>query len=625
VEKKNKKSIIIGITALVLITITLLGLTYAYYRTRVIGNNAEKSIGVKVKKLEIVYSDDNSSIAATGIEPGYTATKTFSVENTGDESVEFNIIFDNVENGFNKGVATRGEYNDWSYKLYSGETVDETKVLATGEITTSREQSVLEKVSVASGEKLNYTLVVTYADLENIDQSDDMGQTFELRVNISENPAGSILWETAPQGTLIYALRNNFEVESPKSTLGSPSVAKYSDGELGTEKNMSYATSREYWTYGTGYTFDDKTGLYTLTGVKTLSYDEMLADSGVKYLVSDSWLNNTRATSTEIIRTSNLPSIYFVKSIDSTNKRMSIQKKAANVVTLEAILSSAEDDYGTSYYFRGNVENNYVNFSGMCWRIVRVQGDGAIKIVLADEENECNNGYDVNNNTSAFIKNDDGDFVDSYMPTYYKNGFSDLEKYLNNDAVSSWESFKNHKIIDQTKLVDSEWCLDDTISDSYWEMEIDLDEDGIPETEAYTDWFSGFDRAIPTLKCDIVGAHSGKSTKIRSKIGLLTKDEVMFAGGTEQSLEYDYNYYLTTNTKGNYWGTLTPAVYANSYAPWGFTDDNYIAVIDTYLEPIPVYSNDSFQRPAVTLRSDVKVTLNGAGIPGTYSNPYIVG
>jgi hypothetical protein len=35
-----------------------------------------------------------------------------------------------------------------------------------------------------------------------------------------------------------------------------------------------------------------------------------------------------------------------------------------------------------AYYFRGNITNNYVVFAGMCWRIVRVTGDGSIKLAL---------------------------------------------------------------------------------------------------------------------------------------------------------------------------------------------------------------------------------------------------
>ena len=48
----------------------------------------------------------------------------------------------------------------------------------------------------------------------------------------------------------------------------------------------------------------------------------------------------------------------------------------------EAIMASTVDDYGTSYYFRGEVTNNYVEFANKCWRIVRVTGDGSVKLTL---------------------------------------------------------------------------------------------------------------------------------------------------------------------------------------------------------------------------------------------------
>ena len=47
--ENSKKSIILGVIVLVLTTLVLLGLTYAYYRTRIIGNVAEKSISITSK------------------------------------------------------------------------------------------------------------------------------------------------------------------------------------------------------------------------------------------------------------------------------------------------------------------------------------------------------------------------------------------------------------------------------------------------------------------------------------------------------------------------------------------------------------------------------------------------
>ena len=48
-------------------------------------------------------------------------------------------------------------------------------------------------------------------------------------------------------------------------------------------------------------------------------------------------------------------------------------------------LCSAPDDYGTSYYYRGNVENNWVKFGGYYWRIIRINGDGSIRMIYAGD------------------------------------------------------------------------------------------------------------------------------------------------------------------------------------------------------------------------------------------------
>ena len=110
-DNKNRKQVIIGVTALLLVTLTLLGLTYAYYRTRIIGNTNDKSVSVTSKKLEVTYQNESAVIEPTEkIEPGYTASKTFEVKNTGSESVNYGIKLDNITNTF-----ARDE--DWTYTL----------------------------------------------------------------------------------------------------------------------------------------------------------------------------------------------------------------------------------------------------------------------------------------------------------------------------------------------------------------------------------------------------------------------------------------------------------------------------------------------------------------------------
>lgn len=47
-----------------------------------------------------------------------------------------------------------------------------------------------------------------------------------------------------------------------------------------------------------------------------------------------------------------------------------------------------EDDDGKSYYYRGNTDANYMYFAGMNFRIVRLNGDGTLRIVYDEKNNE---------------------------------------------------------------------------------------------------------------------------------------------------------------------------------------------------------------------------------------------
>ena len=59
-------------------------------------------------------------------------------------------------------------------------------------------------------------------------------------------------------------------------------------------------------------------------------------------------------------------------------------KSACDDATCESnekgIFETTDDD-GTSYYYRGSVENNYVYFANRYWRIIRINGDGTIRMI----------------------------------------------------------------------------------------------------------------------------------------------------------------------------------------------------------------------------------------------------
>ncbi len=76
--------------------------------------------------------------------------------------------------------------------------------------------------------------------------------------------------------------------------------------------------------------------------------------------------------------------MYQIIEVTGGNVTKSIRHELNEVISSPGTsgVFKAEDDYGTSYYYRGAVENNYVVFANMCWRVVRVVGDGSIKLTL---------------------------------------------------------------------------------------------------------------------------------------------------------------------------------------------------------------------------------------------------
>ena len=55
---------------------------------------------------------------------------------------------------------------------------------------------------------------------------------------------------------------------------------------------------------------------------------------------------------------------------------------------------SAEDDDGGSFYYRGVINNNWVDFAGFYWRVVRINGDGSIRMIYTGLRNSTHTGTD---------------------------------------------------------------------------------------------------------------------------------------------------------------------------------------------------------------------------------------
>lgn len=220
-----------------------------------------------------------------------------------------------------------------------------------------------------------------------------------------------------------------------------------------------------------------------------------------------------------------------------------------DIATLDEGLLKTVDDLGVAYYFRGKVSNNNVSFAGFNWKIVKINGDGSIKIVLDNIIEDVTKYYEEN----------------------YEFEHSTINIVLNAWYDNNLESFSDY-------IAYYKYCNDITLEDS--------------------ENFLGFNRVItnkiPNYIC--------LGTKYNTKIGLLTVDEVSMAGaGTEENKSfYLYNEkierdsYLMSGAKFN----------KNVYYPFILTSKGSIVynVEGKLLRGV---------RPVINIIKTAKVTGNG--------------
>ena len=84
----------------------------------------------------------------------------------------------------------------------------------------------------------------------------------------------------------------------------------------------------------------------------------------------------------------------IISQLDTTGRCPTVNDDGSvNVTSVESensLLCSALDNYGTSYYYRGNVTTNYVKFANFYWRIIRINGDSSIRMVYDGTSTHAN-------------------------------------------------------------------------------------------------------------------------------------------------------------------------------------------------------------------------------------------
>ena len=190
-NKFDKYKIPIFISLNILVLISLFGMAYAYFKATV--NNAESAstISVESGELTINYQGNTANIVASGIVPGWSETKKFTLsgKNTTktnefhtDNNLYYKIILAIDNNTFSEGALTYSLAKD-STSSTNGKMADE----ASGTINQSGNQIIGYGYFSETSTFVDhiYNLTISFPSTE-YEQSADNGKSFAAHVTIVE-------------------------------------------------------------------------------------------------------------------------------------------------------------------------------------------------------------------------------------------------------------------------------------------------------------------------------------------------------------------------------------------------------------------------------------------------------
>lgn len=263
----------------------------------------------------------------------------------------------------------------------------------------------------------------------------------------------------------------------------------------------------------------------------------------------------------------------------------------SNISVLNDGIYQTEDVYGTTYYFRGAVENNWVYFADSYFRIVRINGDKSIKLIYADEDN-ISSVFNEDANTLEYVGNTNLQSSDSSIKGIIDTWY---ETNIENTGLSKY-------------VADTAYCIDGT---SFYDKEGQIINSKDEADYYYTSYVNLKTKKNPSLLCSSMDDYYTVSElqigngELKYPIALISSNEVAYAGGVSEV--ENLNFYLNTNQ--NYW-TIDPYSYENDIAY--LVNINANGSINSQESTVQAVA-----RPVLSLASHVYLTGTG-----TLDDPY---
>ena len=567
----NNKKTRIAIISVVALLLVLIGVTYAYW---LVTKTQTNSNIISSACLDITLDNEANDIRLSSQYPmsdeeGMKLIPyTFTVTNNCNTSIDYQVALESIgdEEDAIKASAIKVALDTRSDLLSNKAT---TNVTENGAYASHKLGMGTLSASGSEGSSVTHSLRIWIDENAPISEANKIFQS-KISVTIGQG----IEAPEFPEGTLAYDILANNEEAVELNTAYTEVDANTIAADV-----APMLLEVSYW-YGTEYRFDSENG-YTLSGdLVQATVDECRNGTktcGKYSLMSD----DATLTSTLLYEITD----FGTSGIVISTKKIGVTNIFSNTPTAEeAGLYKTVDDLGESYYYRGNVTNNYVQFGAyaanstvngttftettpMYWRIVRVNGDGTIRLVY-DGTAKVENGvehtvvfdyssYNSEYNDPKYVgytyDNGDGTQVDSSAKTV-------LDTWYNTHLKTSYGGY----------IADGIFCNDREVTSIVYTDSIGAPM--LPENAEYmNEYYAPYTRLIQNKKPKLTCTRTEDKYTTRTDlgngllihpVGLLTADEMFFAGSRANESGNKRSYLDLEQP----YLTLSPAFFAGGYS-----------------------------------------------------------
>ena len=579
----KKKALILSIIGLIGLIVVTIGITYAVFTYTKLGTTDNT---VTSGTLKFLYTEN------TGVKTGIKLTNALPISDTQGKALNGdNNVFDFSIEATNTGTEAIPYEVTLRKKNTSTLREDYVKVYLTDRTETTEKEELeptnfnkLTQTNIDVGSEIEKTIYNGTVNGGEVSYQKDFrlrmwigeasnqdainGKEFTAMVNVYSN-AKVISAEE-------QVLRSNADIQS--ITIGDNVLASVTDKE---------------WNYEIQLDNPDTLKLniipkYALASVKIEKDNQAILNNSEVSLVGGDNIYKVTITSSNQKNAKEYKINVKVKQVE----KVSIFGKQYEVIDAEPTLttssnkssdasglykSTATNTGEPTYYFRGNVTNNYVSFAGQTWRIVRVNEDGTIRIVMQDG---------INSNANIAFNSNYNNY--SYM------------YYTNSNAKTQLESWYQTNIGSKTNLASK------VATGAYYceQAKAKYDSSYTSGSAAMT-LYSSY---TPDFKCTTDG--NGKGI-VNASVGLLSYDEVVYAGGYYGAYAiYGNTKYYLYNKRSFF--TMTPAGVNNT------TSEVFYVTGSGNMNADSVYFSEELT-PVINFLPTISVTGTG-----TSSDPFVV-